>query len=327
MVFKNATGEGSWKPSNFEERFYGDTTFRQALIKSRNIPTVKIVQSIQVPFLIEYAKRLGLKTQFAQDLSIALGSAVTTLVDLTKTYALFPRLGRRIEPIFFTKVVDRDGRVLEERAPVHLPTVDQVMAKAAAIVRATPPPIPLEKDSDIHGTLKVSIPTYPLEDDPDQLMDPRIAYVMTHLMKEAITFGTGHRARELGRVAAGKTGTTNEAMDAWFVGFTPQILTGVWVGYDNLKSLGAGETGAKVALPIWVNYMKEVVKNYPDSDFTIPPGIAFASINPASGKLATANATGSIREAFIDGTQPKSNQEVDDAESESQTNFFKEDRE
>lgn len=295
---------GKWKPSNFEEKFYGDTTFRQALIKSRNVPTIKIVQALQIPFVMEYAKRLGLNGQFNADLSISLGSGSVDLVNLTKVYALFPRLGRAVNPIFFSLLKDRDGKVLEENKNGSLPT--QLQA-----------PTPMSTQSPL--------PTYPLSNDPDQVLDPRVSYVMTHLMKEVVAYGTGHAAQGLGRAAAGKTGTTNDYLDAWFMGFTPHVVTGVWVGFDNHRSIGHGETGAKAALPIWLEYMREAVKNYPNEDFRVPPGVVFANINPVTGKLAPANSSSAIQEVFVEGTQPTEMTDKTGLSTESQTEFFKED--
>jgi penicillin-binding protein 1A len=322
IVFKDSDGSSSWKPNNFESKFYGDTTFRQALIKSRNIPTVKLVQAVQVQNLIQYTKRIGMNAQFNPDLSISLGSGSISLIELTRVYALYPRLGRRVTPLFLTKVVDRDGRVLEERAPQSLPS--SVPAIDVSKIPNTAPS-PNVVDS---GDRKVIFPEYPLPDDPDQVLDPRIAYVMTHLMKEVVTFGTGHEAKNLGRPAAGKTGTTNESIDAWFMGFTPNVVSGVWVGFDNQKSIGPSETGARTALPIWLNFMREAVKSYAETDFAVPQGVVFASIDANSGKLASPNSSLSIREAFVEGTQPteEANSRTEGA-AESQSDFFKEDKE
>jgi len=331
IVFKDSDGLGSWKPNNYEEKFYGDTTFRQALIKSRNIPTVKIVQAIQVPFIIEYAKRLGMNAQFSADLSISLGSASVSLMELTRTYSLFPRLGRRVTPIFITKVSDRDGKVLEEQPPQLLPSVIKI-----STVTAEPSPTPSPSPSapapqstpiaSVTGTKpKLVMPVYPPPDDPEQVLDPRIAYVMTHLMKEVVNYGTGHDAKSLGRTAAGKTGTTNESIDAWFMAFTPHVVTGVWVGFDSQKSIGPGETGARAALPIWLGYMREAVKPYPDTDFSMPPGVVFETIDAASGKPTSPNGSAAIKEAFIEGTQPSEagSSSIDTTESSSE--IFKED--
>lgn len=316
IVYEDAES-GKWKPSNFEEKFYGDTTFRQALIKSRNVPTIKIVQAIQVPFVIDYARRLGFGGQLNPDLSISLGSGSATLLDLTRTYALFPRFGRKVSPRFYTTVVDRDGNVLEElKAEARDPSTS-----AIASASPTPEPSPLPPGA----RPAVVIPQYPQPGDPDQVLDPRVAYVMTHLMKEVVTYGTGHAAQGLGRPAAGKTGTTNEYIDAWFMGFTSQVVTGVWVGFDNHRPIGSGETGARAALPIWLSYMREAMKPYPSEDFAVPSGVVFATIDPASGKLAPPNSSSAIKEAFIDGTQPTETSDKTGASPESQSEFFKED--
>ncbi len=322
MVFRDSDGLGSWKPNNFESKFYGDTTFRQALIKSRNIPTIRIVQSVQVPFLIQYARRLGVSSALSPDLSIALGSASISLMDLTKIYALFPRLGRKVSPAFLERVVDRDGKVLEEKL-ADSKSVPVLSSPSPSAVPSEQPPLVV---SETKGS-KIVFPQYPLVNDPDQVLDPRVAYVMSHLMKEVVTFGTGHEAMNLGRQAAGKTGTTNDYMDAWFIGFTPGVITGVWVGFDSQKTLGPGETGARAALPIWLNFMKEAVKKYPDEDFSVPPGVVFATINPVTGKLESPNASSAIREAFIEGTEPTDASGAEAAASEVQSDFFKEDRE
>jgi penicillin-binding protein 1A len=319
--------DSKWKPANFEEKFYGDTTFRQALIKSRNVPTIKIVQSIGVPYVIDYAKRLGFNSNFNNDLSISLGSNATSLLDITSVYALFPRMGRKIRPVFISQVADRDGKILEETRPAPLATPH--------VVSAIPSPLPSGNEvattsapGAATGLVPISIPSYPPSDDPDQVLDPRVAYVMTNLMKEVVAYGTGHDAKALGRAAAGKTGTTSDCIDAWFMGFTPNVVTGVWVGFDNQKSIGRNETGARAALPIWLSFMKDAVKNYPDTDFIIPAGVTFASIDAQTGKLAPANSSRAIKEAFIEGTEPKQSADSSSGDSgETSGDFFKEDSE
>lgn len=319
--------DSKWKPANFEEKFYGDTTFRQALIHSRNVPTIKIVQSIGVPYVIDYAKRLGFNSNFNNDLSISLGSNATSLFDITSVYALFPRMGRKIKPVFISEVVDRDGKVLEETKPEPLASPHIAAATPVATPSGEAVAVASPSPGTNSGIVPISIPSYPPTDDPDQLLDPRVAYVMTNLMKDVVTYGTGHDAKALGRPAAGKTGTTSDSVDAWFMGFTPNVVTGVWVGFDNQKPIGKNETGARAALPIWLGFMKEAVKSYPDSDFVIPPGVTFASIDAQSGKLAPANSSRAIKEAFIEGTEPKQAADASPGDSETPGDFFKEDSE
>lgn len=303
IVF-NAGDNGKWMPENFENKFYGDTVFRSALIHSRNIPTIKIVQDIQVPYVIEYAKRLGLPDHFNQDLSISLGSSTASLIDLARVYAIFPRGGRKVKPLFIHKVVDRDGKVLEENPPTPMqPPLNPNLSAPPSAIRVAGE---LKAASDA-GKLEPSRGEWvPDPSDPDRVLDPRTAYVMTHIMNEVATVGTGHDARNLGRPAAGKTGTTNDYLDAWFMGFTPQIVTGVWVGFDTQKKIGPKSTGAMVALPIWLEYMKEAVKNYPEADFAVPKGVTFRFIDARDGKIIGANRPNAVREAFVEGTEPDS---------------------
>jgi penicillin-binding protein 1A len=298
-IVYNDDETGKWKPANFEEKFYGDTTFRQALIKSRNIPTIKILQDVGVSYMIDFAKRLGMPTTLPNDLSISLGSGTISLSELTRAYAVFPRLGRKVTPIYYTSVRDRDGKLLEENLPVKRKPIEEVMRTIAAET-STSAPAEGATASDAP-----KFPAYPLRADPEQVLDPRVAFVATHLMSEVVSFGTGHEAKQLGRPAAGKTGTTNDYQDAWFMGFTAGVVSGAWVGYDTAKPIGKGETGARAALPIWLDFMKEAVKNQPESDFQIPPGVVFASIHPQTGKLAPPNASYAIKEAFIEGTEPR----------------------
>lgn len=279
IVFEDKDN-GTWKPENYEEKFYGDTTFRQALINSRNIPTVKIVQDVKVQTVINQAKRLGLEpTNFHQDLSIALGSGATTVQDLVHAFTAFPLQGKSFRANLFDKILDRDGRVLATRQ--DLP----------------------EERADLNEKVNTETAPYaPLV--PGVRLDARVAYVMTHLMKEVVQFGTAGKANALGRPVAGKTGTTQDFRDGWFIGFSPKVVTGVWVGYDDQHTMGHGETGASTALPIWIRYMEKALKDYPMDDFSIPEGIVFSNIDPKSGKLISGNR--GIKEAFIAGTEPGS---------------------
>jgi penicillin-binding protein 1A len=284
VAFEDAEN-GTWKPENYEEKFYGDTTFRQALINSRNIPTVKIVQDVKVQNVINVAKRLGLEGPFNNDLSISLGSAATTVQDLVNAFTAFPLGGKSFRPVLFDKIMDRDGRVLEttrdnpsEHADLN-ENVDTVAAPYAPVV-------------------------------PGLRLDPKVAYVMTHLMKEVVQFGTGSRANVIGRPLAGKTGTTQDYHDGWFIGFSPQVVTGVWVGYDDQRSMGRGETGASTALPIWTRYMQSALKNYPVEDFEMPEGIVTVSIDSKTGRRS--DGPRSIKEVFIAGTEPGSKLQPND---------------
>jgi len=313
IVFKSQEN-GSWKPANFEEKFYGDTTFRMALVKSRNVPTIKLVQAIGVGDIIQFTKRLGMENaKLNPDLSLSLGSGGASVLDMTKAYALFPRLGRRVDPVFIHRVRDRNGRILEEvkgspgldlagwssRNSV-LAGMDPSQATAPYIAEDAP-----ARPSVQRGALSsLGVHRVPFSSDPSQVMDPRVAFVMTNIMKDVVNFGTGYEAKSLGRISAGKTGTTNDYLDAWYIGYTPEVVTGVWVGYDSQKPIGPGETGARAALPIWLGFMKEAVKSSTIADFPVPSGITFASVNPDTGEPVGANTAKGMPMAFIQGTEP-----------------------
>ena len=293
---------GIWKPENYEEKFYGDTTFSQELIESRNVPTIKIVQDIKVGTVIEQAKRLGLDGPFNQDLSISLGSGAASVQEMVNAFTAFPLLGRPFHAVMFEKVLDRDGRVLEtskdreeekEESADGSVTAEKTPHEGAEQVAENKK---VEKVS--HGPVSPYAPIV-----PGLRLDPRVAYVMTSLMKDVVQYGTAVRASSMGRPLAGKTGTTQEFKDAWFIGYSPQVVTGVWVGYDDQRTLGHGETGANVALPIWMRYMENALKQYPaEDDFTIPDGITFVKVDPKTGKRS--DGPRAIREAYIVGTEP-----------------------
>jgi len=341
---------GKWKPKNVDSKFYGDTSFRQALIKSRNIPTIKIVEAIGVQRVIDFSKRIGLNAQYAADLSLALGSSATSLEGLVKGYAVFGRGGILIEPKFFDQILDRDGLVLEESTRAIEPSLNEVLTEARkqksvpsfgatqAVNAETGSNASQESFTQPEnggvpthlaiGVKSISLPVYPLTAFPSAVLDPRIAYILTHLMTEVVSYGTGIRAKGLGRPAAGKTGTTDEARDAWFIGFTPDIVTGVWIGYDGAKTLPTGETGSSAALPIWVEVMKAAHEGMPISDFVPPEGIRFVKLSNG------------VQEAFLQGTEPGGHEfiapsqkgEEEDATTKkdyvpSQSDFLKEDSE
>ncbi len=197
--------EEVWRPKNYRGNFLGPTLFRTGLIQSLNVITVKILKSVGVGNVIDYARRMGIESDLTPNLSLALGSSGVSLKEITTAYSVFVNRGLLVEPFFIERIEDRSGLILEE---------DQSSFREA-----------ISEDT---------------------------AYVMTDLLKGVISEGTGRRIKALNRPAAGKTGTTNDLKDAWFIGFTPSLVTGVWVGYDDQKSMSKGETGARAASPIWL---------------------------------------------------------------------------
>lgn len=338
------SGDGEtkkWKPGNYGKTFGGDVLFRNALISSLNIPTVKIMEEASVPIVSDYAKRLGIFSPLNMDLGMGLGSSSVTLYEMTKVFAHFARLGKRIVPQLIRKVKDSSGAVLienvsldsrfeketqeqetafEERRLEYIQSLQQGSTDPNAPTPATPEggpaPTPSAKKS-----AKIFFA------DKDQLISPQTAYLMTSLLRGVIfdPGGTAGAARELGRPAAAKTGTTSSYYDTWFMGYTPQIVTGVWAGYDNEKSLGVGETGGKTALPIWLRYMKIAHEDLPRLDFQTPDNIVFANIDNETGKLASASSKVVVRQAFLEGTEPSTTSSDSSSSTGEDKDFFKDD--
>ncbi len=259
IVYNNPAEEIKWKPANYSEKFYGPTTLRTGLVKSRNVITIKVVQKLGIRAVIQYAKRFGLEEELPEDLSISLGSMGVTPLELTSAYTVFSNLGLRASPWFITKVEDRDGNVLEQGG--------------SEMVRS------LSEDT---------------------------SFIMQNLLKGVVLSGTGWRARAVGRPSGGKTGTTNDMIDAWYMGFTPKMVTGVWVGFDEEAPLGVHETGSRAAAPIWVDFMKNALKGQQTQPFPPPPpGIEMVKVEPKSGLLAGPGVDKFIYEAFKIGTAPR----------------------
>ncbi|MCB2188916.1 MAG: PBP1A family penicillin-binding protein [Deltaproteobacteria bacterium] len=245
-----------WKPKNYENRFYGPTTFRQALEHSRNVVTVKILAQIGLDYTINYARRFGFESELAPNLSLALGTSGVSLLDLTRAYGVFADGGVLREPVLVERVLDRRGQVIYEAQPKS-----------------------------------------------QEAISPQTAYLMIHLLKGVMQNGTGQGVNLPDRVVAGKTGTTNDLRDAWFMGFSPRLVTGVWVGQDDNLPLGHRETGARAAGPIWKDFMSHALAGEQPQDFPVPEGVVFARVDPASGRLLPPGDAGGFFEAFKAGTE------------------------
>jgi penicillin-binding protein 1A len=316
----------TWKPSNHGKSFGGEIIFRNALVKSLNIPAVKVVEDVGVPWATDYAHRLGIFSPLNPDFTLVLGSSSVTLYEMTKVFGEFGRLGKRLRPLIIHKVENHDGqKILDEvsldvRFNKEISELDKQYEERqeAFVTRAktmTPEQLAEERKKKADSNF--------FFEDKEQLIKPQTAYIMTTLLKGVVEDknGTGGRARAIGREVAGKTGTTNGYFDAWFIGYTPQIVTGVWVGFDKERSLGKGEVGGRAALPIWVDYMKVAHEGLPQVTFQIPEGIVFANIDSDTGKLASANTKNVLRQAFADGSEPSAASN----KSEEATDFLKED--
>ena len=277
IIYHDEARDFTWKPRNYGRRFHGPTSLRRALAQSRNVVTVKLLRDIGVPYVIDYARRLGITSPLAPNLSIALGSSGVSLLELVQAYSVFANRGERVAPIFVTRIVDRDGRVLEEA-----------------------------------------------EDRREPVISPATAYIVTSLLESVVQEGTGQRVKALGRPVAGKTGTTDDLHDAWFMGYTPGFTTGVWVGFDDETPLGDGETGARAASPIWLGFMQTLLQDRPVEVFTVPEGVVFAKIDAETGLLAIAESRETRFECFKEGTEPTTYSSRPEAVDEPES-FFKSD--
>jgi penicillin-binding protein 1A len=287
VVYTDPVSGFVWAPRNYGRKFYGPMTMRYALKKSINNATVHLFRDLGVRYVIDYARRLGIQAPLSHDLSLALGSSSLTLLELTQAYAVYPRGGTRVIPRFITRVTDHAGNELLGEIPlgnVPPPVLKPLLSKGETLDEGYP-------DSDIMPTM--------------QIISPADAYLMSDLLRAVVQEGTGQRLRRLGRTLAGKTGTTNDFTDAWFMGFSPELTTGVWVGNDNNISLGWGESGARAALPIWRDFMKVALAPYPQRDFKVPDKIEFLRIDRISGLLAEANTQNAYFQPFLEGTAPE----------------------
>jgi len=276
VVYEDTERDFIWKPKNYKKKFFGPTLFRQALVKSKNVITIKILQDIGIDYVIDYSRRLGITSDINRDLSIALGSSGVSLLELVNAYSVFSNLGYLIEPVFITKIFDRDGNLLE----------------TSKLIRK-------------------------------KVIDMNTAYIMTNIMESVVKSGTGHRVKALNRPVAGKTGTTNNLFDAWFLGYTPQYTTGVWVGLDQQAPLGKGETGSRAASPIWLEFMKNILEGKPVRTFNVPEGIIFAKIDAKTGLLPIEESKKTIFECFKEGTLPTEHTQKPNTASNSEDLFKK----
>ncbi len=294
IVYEDAESGITWKPGNYSDKFYGPITLRSALAHSRNVATIKVLRAIGIPPVLEMANATGIRASLEANLSLALGSSEVTLTELVRAYATFASGGRRVTPRFILEVRDREGELLEENVPL-LPA-DQEAAE--------------QDELSIEQLLAEIRSAVDREDDPDALppgymLDPVIAYLMTDLLRAVVQEGTGWRAKALRRPVAGKTGTTNNLHDAWFVGYTPQVVTGVWVGYDVAQNLGKNETGSRAAAPIFVDYMRTALAELPPLDFSAPRSVVFARIDRKTGLLAHPGDKKAVFQPFREGTVPE----------------------
>lgn len=247
-------GPPPWTPQNFDLQFLGPTTLRTGLIQSRNIISIRLLQHVGVPYVLDLARRLGISSPLYPNLSLALGSSGVSLWEMVRAYNCFANLGGRVSPFFIRRIADHNGKTLFVHDPLSEP-----------------------------------------------VLDPQIALTMIRLLEAVVKEGTGFKVKALGRPVAGKTGTTNDFKDAWFIGFTPRYTAGVWVGLDNFTPLGPGETGAQAASPIFLEFFQKALADSPIEDF---PDLSGVEVSTNPGRLSPEGPPGRQKAPLSGPTMP-----------------------
>ena len=288
FVIDQGEGRGKWKPANYTRKFYGPTPMRVGIEKSRNLMTVRLAQAVGMEKIVDYARRMGVIDDMPPVLSMALGAGETTLMRLTTFYAVLVNGGRRITPTLIDRIQDSNGK-----------TIFRHDNRPCDSCRAL-----------FWGDQ--AIPTIP--DPREQVANPDSAYQVVAMLKGVVDRGTGRRVASVGKPLAGKTGTTNDSLDTWFVGFSPDLAVGVFVGFDQPKPLGKRETGSSVAAPIFRDFMAEALEDRPAIPFRIPEGIQLVRVNGQTGRRASAGDRGALLEAFKVGTGPETQNSLIDSD-------------
>lgn len=303
----------SWKPRNYDGKFKGTMTYRRALEISRNVPTIRLTQDVGVKKVADFVSRLKLDVELPEDLSISLGSFGINLLNLVKMYSIFPNGGRRVHLKSVVSIKDRDGKVYqlkdeiieEEPAEISDESFEQIDV-ANATVQDLNTESTEEIDENESEIKKEAENPFLVNLDENQVYDRRLAYIMTNILNGVVKHGTGRNARSISPYIGGKTGTTNDYNDAWFLGFSSKMVTGVWTGFDNNGTMGWGLTGGTAALPIWREFMRLGIQKYGQQGFKIPEGIVNVSINRETGEIAEQGDQAFV-ESFVAGSEPNKN--------------------
>jgi penicillin-binding protein 1A len=281
--YNQGPGLPLWHPENYDEEDLGPTPLRVGIEKSQNLMTVRIANAVGMPTVVDYAKKFGIVDDMPALLAFALGAKETTPLRLVTAYGMIVNGGKKITPSIIDRVQDRSGKTIW-RADTRDCTDCQ---QAGWTAQTAPPDIP---------------------DTREQIEDPRTTYQMVNILQGVVQRGTASRLRDIDFPLAGKTGTTNDSKDAWFIGFTPDLVCGVYVGFDNPVPLGSRETGASVAVPIFRSFITEAIKGKPPIPFRMPPGLRMVRVDPATETLAPPSDKTAIWESFIPGTEPPEGQ-------------------
>ncbi len=295
FVIDQGPGLPKWRPANYTKKFYGPSTMRLGLEKSRNLMTVRLAQTIGIETITNYAKRFGIVKEMPKQLSMSLGAGETTLLRLTAAYAMLVNGGKKIVPTLIDRIQDRHGKTVFKHDPRKC-----------------------EKCRSAFWT-KQLVPNVP--DHREQVTSPASAYQIVSMLEGVVQRGTGRRLRDLGKPLAGKTGTTNQTLDTWFLGFSPDLAIGVFSGFDTPRSLGKREQGASVSAPIFKEFVKAALAGKPAIPFRIPPGIRLVRVDAVTGRPARPGDKRVILEAFKPGTVPTGQEQVLDGSEETPTSL------
>jgi penicillin-binding protein 1A len=258
-----------YRPSNYSGQYYGPTTLRIGLEQSRNVTTVRMADQVGLDKVVDVVKKFGVSDSPQKIYSLVLGSTETTMVRLVTAYSMMVNGGKKISPLMIEKIQDRDGKTIYRR--------DKRECKSCSIANL----------NDYVSKDVSELPVPFLDESKEQVTDSATAYQITSMLQGVVERGTAARAKSVGKIIGGKTGTTNNSYDSWFVGFSPDLVTAVYIGFDTPKTLGSEETGASVALPVFINFMKEALKNTPSTPFRVPNSVKFVKIDRTSGKYPT----------------------------------------
>ena len=278
FVIDQGPGLGKWKPDNYSREFYGPSPMRLGIEKSRNLMTVRLAQTVGMDKVAEYARRFGVVDALPEQLSMSLGAGETTLLRLTAAYAMIVNGGKHITPTLIDRIQDRNGHTVLRHDARECAGCNDIDWSGQE------PPVP--------------------PDTREPVIDASTAYQMVSMLQGVVERGTGRRISTIGKPLAGKTGTTNDSNDAWFVGFAPDLAVGVFTGFDSPRPLGKGETGSSVAAPVFKTFMEAALADKPAIPFRIPDGISLVRVNADTGVVAAPGDREVILEAFKPGTEP-----------------------
>jgi penicillin-binding protein 1A len=327
IVLEGQGSEAPWRPENSTREFGGPTRLREALVRSRNLVSIRVLKEIGIPAAVDYISRFGFDPRtMPRDLTLALGTLEATPLDIAAGYAVFANGGYRVAPYFIDRIEDGSGKVVWRAAPrlvcTQCETAEPQGADGASALRVSDPARSSDAARAANATpaaaAPVAAPDGTAHGEPAPLppaeVAPRVisaqnAYLMADMMSDVIKRGTGRRALSLNRSdIAGKTGTTNEAKDTWFNGFTRNLAATVWVGFDQERPLGEAEEGARTALPVWIQFMGEALKGVPEQSRTMPDGLVTLRISPATGTLVSAENPEGVPETFMVNHLPAANE-------------------